>query len=615
MPGLVVERGEGDGIGKAATRLLWSERAALAPSVIEAELLKVSVAQYEGGYAADGLFEGEGKATFVTGHTYEGCFLRGQLHGKGRYIWSDGIVYTGDFADNSITGTGVWEWPSGARYEGQVLGGLRHGLGRMSFSGSEVVYSGSWRKAKRHGQGRLVFNAAETCFYDGAWKDDVKHGQGSMQYQDGSMYSGGWAHDLKEGHGTMRWAGGREQYVGRWAGGLQNGPGEHVWLQALPTRQNPSKNHAFFVMFNRYSGMFKDGKRHGWGVLHYATGARYEGEWQCEKKHGQGCFCFEDGSVFQGQFSDDQAVPTNEQAFGATGTGVQLSIGDLLSQEADAEAAAKSIANLLLCHNLELRSIYDRYSALSSPAAGQSASDPRQQRHVFTLRNAQFWQLMRDCAIPEPALPLARINTLTQQARTLPAALLSLRERLAPAEVYEVLQMEQHAVHSQQADLLFHQLCEALVRIAHCKYHSLPSLARRIQRLLQQDVLSRAGKVKPDPFQQQLGFEDNAALVTQLAQQVAAAFQQACFAAPRSLESSGRSSATPVPDLLPSSPPDLSLFDLDVPCTFQCFVDGTVRCAEHMKDGVPEDEAALPRKLSALLDCLAGTPGDATGQL
>lgn len=47
----------------------------------------------------------------------------------------------------------------------------------------------------------------------------------------------------------------------------------------------------------RYWGHFKDGKRHGYGVLYYATGARYEGWWVGDKKEGEGCFVFENGEV------------------------------------------------------------------------------------------------------------------------------------------------------------------------------------------------------------------------------------------------------------------------------------------------------------------------------
>lgn len=47
----------------------------------------------------------------------------------------------------------------------------------------------------------------------------------------------------------------------------------------------------------RYNGQFFDGLRNGYGVLHYATGARYEGCWLNDKKEGEGCYVFENGEV------------------------------------------------------------------------------------------------------------------------------------------------------------------------------------------------------------------------------------------------------------------------------------------------------------------------------
>ncbi len=49
----------------------------------------------------------------------------------------------------------------------QVLNGLRHGHGHMSFTSSPVVYEGEWQEGMRHGQGTLTFNAEGTNYYEG----------------------------------------------------------------------------------------------------------------------------------------------------------------------------------------------------------------------------------------------------------------------------------------------------------------------------------------------------------------------------------------------------------------------------------------------------------------
>lgn len=81
---------------------------------------------------------------------------------------------------------------------------------------------------------------------------------------------------------------------------------------------------------SRYTGSFKDGKLHGYGVYsyspsgdlydgewkvdakhgqgtyYYANGDRYVGQWFAGKKHGKGCFIFENGDEYRGSWRDDQ---------------------------------------------------------------------------------------------------------------------------------------------------------------------------------------------------------------------------------------------------------------------------------------------------------------------
>jgi hypothetical protein len=77
--------------------------------------------------------------------------------------------------------------------------------------------------------------------------------------------------------------------------------------------------------------MFKNGKRHGEGVLHYASGARYEGQWEGDHKQGEGVFLFEDGTTFQGVFEADKPTagssPSGAMSFGPRGPHVKVSSG------------------------------------------------------------------------------------------------------------------------------------------------------------------------------------------------------------------------------------------------------------------------------------------------
>lgn len=37
----------------------------------------------------------------------------------------------------------------------------------------------------------------------------------------------------------------------------------------------------------RYTGMFKEGKRFGYGIFTWPSGCKYEGEWEEDRRHGK----------------------------------------------------------------------------------------------------------------------------------------------------------------------------------------------------------------------------------------------------------------------------------------------------------------------------------------
>ena len=57
-----------------------------------------------------------------------------------------------------------------------------------------------------------------------------------------------------------------------------------------------------------YQGSFKDGKKHGKGILRTRNDRSYEGEWKYDKPHGFGINTFPNGKIYTGNFENGRPV-------------------------------------------------------------------------------------------------------------------------------------------------------------------------------------------------------------------------------------------------------------------------------------------------------------------
>ncbi|GIL82663.1 hypothetical protein Vretimale_8253 [Volvox reticuliferus] len=470
---------------------------------MEPDLEAVASTSYEGTADTLGRWNGRGHVAFKSGATYDGNWSAGQMHGHGKITFPDGICYEGEFQNNKLTGKGVYTWPSGACYEGHVVNGRREGRGRLSFTKSPAVYDGQWHNGLRHGHGVLYTNTVRTSYYRGNWVNDTKNGSGVMKYDNGDVYDGMWENDKKKGLGTMRWLKMRQQYSGEWDNNVPNGAGLHVWFgdgeMGVPA-------HAQLLMHNRYYGHFKDGRRHGYGVLYYATGARYEGYWLGDQKHGPGCFVFENGEVWAGVFAQDRPLLAPGDTFSPSNTGMVMQIDDLCEEEENPAVSRRAVSNLLLCYNTELRSLYDKYC--KRPSYHLPGKLPRLS---FSLRTAQLWELLNDCRLLSPQLTHNAIDDILATARLAPERLRHFRQQEAPNALVSLPPEQRRfwdylfnehmpgGVHSPQADMTFRAFCEAIVRIAAMRFNHLPSLERRLHVALTQHLLHLVNKAKAAP--------------------------------------------------------------------------------------------------------------------
>lgn len=68
----------------------------------------------------------------------------------------------------------------------------------------------------------------------------------------------------------------------------------------------PTEKIKYYKNGNKYEGEFKNGMRHGKGVMHYYYGNKYYGEWKLDKKEGKGIYYWKDGRRYSGDFADDK---------------------------------------------------------------------------------------------------------------------------------------------------------------------------------------------------------------------------------------------------------------------------------------------------------------------
>lgn len=76
-------------------------------------------------------------------------------------------------------------------------------------------------------------------------------------------------------------------------------PNKNNWCPR--TREFPA---VFPPNFEVYEGLWKDGKRHGYGVQRYGVGtssvSSYNGEWQENVRHGRGIMTYASGNKYEG---------------------------------------------------------------------------------------------------------------------------------------------------------------------------------------------------------------------------------------------------------------------------------------------------------------------------
>lgn len=174
-------------------------------------------------------------------------------------------------SENLLNGTGRKEYIDGI-YEGEFLNGMRHGYGKMKYTSGQRkggFFEGHWVNDKREGQGSITYEDNE-YYFSGMYKDDLAQGKGfeRIKYDDGQIetYEGDFKNGKRHGKGIVR------------------NSGKAVY----------------------YEGGFKDGVFDDYCYCKFIDGSTYKGEVKKGNFCGQGIYTCPNGTIIEGEFDRGQ---------------------------------------------------------------------------------------------------------------------------------------------------------------------------------------------------------------------------------------------------------------------------------------------------------------------
>ena len=129
----------------------------------------------------------------------------------------------------------------------------------------------------------IVFFTPLVSFGDECVEGDCVNGKGTMVYSTGHKYTGGFKDGVRHGEGVLLMPGGRKM-VGVW---VDNAIREGTYTQPDGTI---------------YEGQWEFRERNGQGTLTYPDGRKYVGEFKSGQRHGQGTMTWPDGRLYVGDF-------------------------------------------------------------------------------------------------------------------------------------------------------------------------------------------------------------------------------------------------------------------------------------------------------------------------
>lgn len=246
---------------------------------------------------------------FLNGYKLDGVFNDGHLEDtSGNIFYSDKSYYQGDIKQGERHGIGIQEYPSGTVFKGGFVNDLRNGACLVYKSG-KFFFEGTFAADSTSGPGVLVFfnafrESTTSDYFPSLYKDDYFYDYMKFTYFDSNAISNlDLVFMTQSANSNLIPKDPNKTRV------FKNGEFISGRLEGV--------GHAKYGHVGEYFGEFKNGKRHGYGLMKYTdpehtcewfpeTEGTYLGEWRDDKRHGYGIMVWANGTQYKGTFMADR---------------------------------------------------------------------------------------------------------------------------------------------------------------------------------------------------------------------------------------------------------------------------------------------------------------------
>jgi len=142
----------------------------------------------------------------------------------------------------------------------------------------------------------IIFLAPVISFGDECVEGDCVNGKGTMVFSTGHKYTGEFKDGVRHGEGVMLLPGGRK-IVGVWSG------------NEIRTGTYTAPDGTI------YEGQWEHRERNGQGTLTFPDGRKYVGEFKSGQRHGRGTMTWPDGRTYVGDFKQGARTGQGTMAY------------------------------------------------------------------------------------------------------------------------------------------------------------------------------------------------------------------------------------------------------------------------------------------------------------